>query len=165
MRIAVNCDSTVVLTLPMGFKESAAEKFIKQKLRWIVKSLNYFKRFKGRVFIKSNRREYIKYRGIALELAKAKVLEWNKFYNFSHNRVNIKNQKTRWGSCSKKGNLNFNYKIARLPEALADYLVVHELCHLKEFNHSKNFWQLVGRTLPNYKSLRQELKNFGLSLS
>lgn len=165
MRIAVYCDSSVVLTLPFGFKELAAEKFIKQKLHWIVKSLNYFRPFRNRVVIKSGRREYIKYRVAALELAKAKVFQWNKFYNFVHNRINIKNQTTRWGSCSKKGSLNFNYKIVHLPEALVDYLVVHELCHLKEFNHSRSFWHLVGQTMPDYKNLRQELKSFAIGLS
>jgi predicted metal-dependent hydrolase len=100
-----------------------------------------------------------------LIIAKAKVKQWNLYYNFSHRKISVKNQKTRWGSCSKKGNLNFNYKIVHLPENLVNYLVVHELCHLKEFNHSKNFWSLVGQTVPDYKKLRRELRSFGVSLS
>ncbi|HYV33682.1 MAG TPA: M48 family metallopeptidase [Candidatus Limnocylindria bacterium] len=165
MRIAVYCDSSVVVTLPMGYKFSLVEKFIADKFEWIVKSLEYFKPYKNRTIIKSGRRDYRQHRLPALELAKAKVEQWNKIYGFSYNRVNIKNQKTRWGSCSKKGNLNFNYKILRLPNHLADYLIVHELCHLKEFNHSKNFWQLVGQTMPNHKILRKELHSFGLNLA
>lgn len=162
MRIAVYADSRVILTLPLGFKESAAEKFVKQKFSWIVKSLAYFKRFKNRsVAIKPVRGDYLKFRSAALSLARNKVSHWNAFYGFSYNRINIKNQKTRWGSCSKKGNLNFNYKIVHLPEKLVDYLVIHELCHLKEFNHSGDFWQLVARAIPDYKSLRRQLKNFG----
>jgi len=160
LRVAVYCDSRVVLTLPVGFDFNRAEEFIKAKLGWITKALNYFKRFEGRVFIKSGKREYYKHRAQALSLAKSKVEQWNKFYNFSYNRVSIKNQKTRWGSCSKKGNLNFNYKVVHLPEDLLNYLVVHELCHLRELNHSSRFWELVAKTVPNYKILRQKLKDF-----
>jgi predicted metal-dependent hydrolase len=165
MRISVGCEAGVVVILPWGLKESAAKEFVRQKQGWILKSLNYFERFKGKVFIKSGWREYYKYKQRALDLAKAKTAQWNKIYNFGYGRVSVKNQKTRWGSCSKKGNLNFNYKIVHLPEKLVDYLTVHELCHLKEMNHSGNFWNLVGQTVPNYRQLRRELKNFGVSLS
>jgi len=82
----------------------------------------------------------------------------NKFYNFKINRVAIKNTTTRWGSCSSKGNLNFNYKIIYLKPALADYLIVHELCHLGELNHSKRFWALVSKTVPDYAKINKELK-------
>jgi hypothetical protein len=163
MRIAVYSDSSVILTLPFGFRGVGAEKFIKQKFPWIKKSLDYFHRHPKAVVVKSPRRDYLANRKAALELAKNKVEQWSKFYGFGYNRVNIKNQKTRWGSCSKKGNLNFNYKIIQLPEKLVDYLVVHELCHLKEFNHSKNFWELVARALPDYKAMRKQLRNFGIN--
>ena len=83
---------------------------------------------------------------------------FNKFYSYKWNRIFIKNQKTRWGSCSKRGNLNFNYRIALLPPEAADYIIVHELCHLKEFNHSRNFWKLVEQQIPNYKILHKALK-------
>ncbi len=160
LRIAVYCDSSVVLTLPLGLDFGRAEKFVASKLSWIASTLEKFKPFKNLPELKYPRRDYKKHRQVALELAEFKVRQWNNIYGFSYNRINIKNQKTRWGSCSKKGNLNFNYKIAHLPAHLADYLVVHELCHLKEFNHSKNFWSLVAQTHPNYKVLRNELRNF-----
>jgi predicted metal-dependent hydrolase len=67
-------------------------------------------------------------------------------------------QKSRWGSCSRKKNLNFNYKLIQLPLELADYIVVHELCHLQEFNHGQGFWNLVGETIPDYKARRDELR-------
>ena len=163
MRIAVYCDSSVVVTLPLGLDFTRAEKFVLDKIFWVVKSLERFRPYKNRPIIKSYRRDYKKYREQALSIAITKVKQWNSFYGFVYSRVNIKNQKTRWGSCSKKGNLNFNYKIAQLPNHLADYLVVHELCHLKEFNHSRNFWNLVAQTMPEYKALRKELHNFNLS--
>ncbi len=158
-------DMKVTVILPLGFSADAAGRFVDRKARWIKKSLDYFsspgrKRFQGRPVLKSPRREYLNNKEAALKLAKAKVLTWNELYNFSHSRVAIRNQKTRWGSCSKKGNLNFNYKIIRLPENLLDYLVVHELCHLKELNHSKNFWSLVAIAVPDYKSRRSQLRQF-----
>lgn len=81
---------------------------------------------------------------------------------FEYNRIFIKNQKTMWGSCSIKKNLNFNYKIIYLPNDLANYLVVHELCHLTHFNHSKNFWALVKKLIPNYKKIHNELKKINV---
>ena len=162
MRIAVYCDSSVVVTVPLGLDFTHAEKFIKAKFSWIIKSLENFKPYRNRVRIKSVRRDYSKYREQALLLARAKVAQWNNLYGFAYSRVNIKNQKTRWGSCSKKGNLNFNYKIVHLKNRLVDYLVVHELCHLKEFNHGKNFWSLVSQSMLDYKVLRKELHGFTL---
>jgi predicted metal-dependent hydrolase len=79
---------------------------------------------------------------------------------FEYGKIFIKNQRTRWGSCSSKKNLNFNYRIALLPAELQDYLVVHELCHLQEFNHGKKFWDLVGGQIPGYKELDKRLKTF-----
>jgi predicted metal-dependent hydrolase len=164
-RISVGCDCAVVVTLPWGTRETAAEKFVKEKFNWIVKSLNYFaiRGIKNRPVVKLSRHDYLQSKARALLLAKNKVEQWNNYYGFVYSRVSIKNQKTRWGSCSKKGNLNFNYKIARLPENLLDYLIVHELCHLKEMNHSRNFWNLVGQTIPDYKNLRRQLRNFGMN--
>lgn len=82
----------------------------------------------------------------------------NELYGFAYNRVAIRNQRTRWGSCSKRGNLNFNYRIASLPLHLADYVIVHELCHLGEFNHSPQFWNLVARAIPDHRERRKELR-------
>lgn len=97
------------------------------------------------------------------ERARKLILErldyFNKFYGFNWHRVAVKNTKRRWGSCSKKGNLNFCYKLVFLPSQLADYVIVHELCHLEQFNHSRAFWELVAKTIPNHKSLQNELKN------
>ncbi|NTW75727.1 MAG: M48 family metallopeptidase, partial [Candidatus Moranbacteria bacterium] len=72
--------------------------------------------------------------------------------------VSVRDQKTRWGSCSGKGNLSFNWKLLLLPEPMADYVVVHELCHLKEFNHSSRFWELVERSIPNARHIARELR-------
>ena len=94
----------------------------------------------------------------AYELINERIRELNQSGEFPVGKVSIKNQKTRWGSCSGKRNLSFNYKLLFLPENLRDYIIIHELCHLKEMNHSKNFWNLVANRVPDYKALRRQIK-------
>lgn len=80
------------------------------------------------------------------------------------NRICIKDQKSRWGSCSSKRNLNFNWRVILAPPEVADYVVVHELCHLRHMNHSQEFWSEVAGILPDYKERRQWLREHGQKL-
>ena len=82
--------------------------------------------------------------------------------NVTFGRITIRNQKTRWGSCSTKGNLNFNYQLYYLPDELLDYVVVHELSHRRHMDHSKEFWTEVEKYCPNYRKLRKNLKQYTL---
>ena len=77
-----------------------------------------------------------------------------------YGRITIRNQKTRWGSCSSKGNLNFNYRLFYLPEELLDYVVIHELAHRRYMNHSMQFWQEVAAYCPNYDRYRKKLGEY-----
>ena len=108
---------------------------------------------------KGSRKEYLKHKEAARKLVHERLEYFNKFYGFTYKKIAIRNQKTRWGSCSKQGNLNFSYRLALMPAHHADYIIVHELCHLGEFNHSKNFWALVAQQVPNYKQIKKELKS------
>jgi len=110
------------------------------------------------------RRFTIQKREQAKTLVENRLSVINKFYKFTINRIAIKNTSTRWGSCSSKGNLNFNYKIIYLRPDLADYLIVHELCHLGELNHSRRFWALVSKTIPNYAKISKELRSTHIKL-
>lgn len=76
--------------------------------------------------------------------------------------VTVKNQKTRWGSCSAKGNVNFNYQLAFLPDELLDYVVIHELAHRRHMNHSRAFWAEVEKYCPDYLERREQLKEYSL---
>lgn len=98
------------------------------------------------------------HRAAARALVHARLEHFNQYYNFPYNKVAIRNQKTRWGSCSSKGNLNFSVRILTLPPEAQDYLIIHELCHLKEFNHSARFWALVAQECPDYKRIRASMK-------
>ena len=115
--------------------------------------------------MRRNRKDFLENKERALALAKEHLSYFNQTYQFdlAGIQIKIKNQKTRWGSYSKKGTINFNYRIVRLPQHLLYCVIVHELCHLGEFNHSKNFWNLVAKTLPNYAEMRRELRKNRIS--
>lgn len=110
----------------------------------------------------SSRSQYIAHKELARKLVHQRLAHFNAMYGFEYKRVSIKDQKTMWGSCSKKGNLNFNWRLVQLPPELADYVIVHELCHLKELNHSKQFWSLVALSIPEYAQRRRSLRVYRL---
>lgn len=93
-----------------------------------------------------------------------RVAYWNAQFGFSHGRIAIRDQKSRWGSCSRQGNLNFNWRLLLAPLAVLDYIVIHELAHLKEGNHSPRFWALVAEKCPDYRSHRTWLRQHGPEL-
>ena len=158
VRLAVYCGGSVVVTMPRNLKESIVERFIEKQTEWLLAKINFFKQFQGQPIARHGRKDYLKHKDTAHLLAKEKVAYFNQFYGLKINKINVKNHKSRWGSCSRAGNLNFNYKILFLPEKQRDYVIVHELCHLKEFNHSRYFWSLVAETFPQWRAAKKELK-------
>lgn len=103
-------------------------------------------------------KHYLEHKEEARELTLARLAHFNEYYNLTWNRVAIRNQRRCWGSCTSLGNLNFSYKLLFLPPELCDYIVVHELCHLAELNHSPRFWALVAEQLPDYRVRRSALR-------
>jgi len=162
MRLAVYCDGSVVVTGPFGIEQSLIEKFITEKKQWVWDKIKFFKNIDSKVIRTFSHNDYLENKDKALDFVQKRVRFYNKIYGFSFNKIFIKNQKTRWGSCSCKQNLNLNYKILFLPEKLQDYIIVHEMCHLKEFNHSKKFWELVQKALPDYLDIKKELRRHGI---
>lgn len=161
MRLAVYPEGKLVITVPRLFDQKILNNFLIAKSDWIKKKLDYFSKrtsISPRVSKAASRKEYLKYKLPARILIEQRLNYFNQFYNLKWGRISIRNTKTRWGSCSKRGNLNFSYKLAIMPAELCDYVIVHELCHLKEFNHSPNFWNLVSQTVPDFKQRRKQLK-------
>lgn len=101
---------------------------------------------------------YLKHREYARAVITARVEYFAQQHNFTYGRIAIKNQRRCWGSCSAKQNLNFNYRLVFLPPEIIDYVVVHELCHLRHFHHRAEFWAEVEAILPNYQALLLALR-------
>jgi predicted metal-dependent hydrolase len=158
LRLSVYPGGRVVLTLPWWASARAGHKFVADKAEWILAKIKHQANHTKAWPIKIDKQEYQAYKEQALKFVSERLIHFNQAYNFKIKRISIKKPATRWGSCSRLGNLNFNYRLLWLPPALADYIIVHELCHLGELNHSPKFWRLVEQILPNYKALRRELK-------
>ena len=127
--------------------------------------MSFFVRLRRSVYHTRSRQLYLANKEAARALVYDRVRHFSAYYGPRHGiavgKIAIRNQRSRWGSCSKKGNLNFNYKLVFLTPAQQDYIIVHEICHIKEFNHGKGFWDLVGETIPDWKKLRGELRKVG----
>lgn len=156
VRLSVHGDGSIILTAPRSLPEQLARRFLVQKKRWILDKLSFFKHYGSP--LPHGKRAFLAHKEAAERLVAERLAHFNETYGFSFNRVSIRDQKSRWGSCSKRGTLSFNYRLALLPRALADYVIVHELCHLKEFNHSKKFWALVSQAIPEYAAHKRELR-------
>lgn len=124
---------------------------------WVERARERLSRFRPRPSRLEARRAYALHKAAARRLAYVKIANFAPLYGVSVSAVSIRDQKTRWGSCSRNGRLSFNYRIALLPERLAEYVIVHELCHMLAFDHSRRFWALVARAIPEHKSLRKLL--------
>lgn len=157
VRLTVSRDGSIRVTVPSWFGENVAETFVREHTRWIFAKMSFLKTFSLGPVLPRGRGHYLKHKESARIFIQGRVAHYRDSYGFTPRSINIRNQKTRWGSCSKNGDLNFNYKIFFLPQHLADYVIVHELCHLKEFNHSKEFWCVVESIIPDYMAARKEI--------
>ena len=159
--IQIKPDGQVVVRCPKRICIEEAKRFVESKADWIEKHLA--KRPPQDV-AKYTPKEIEQLREQARKLITERVRYYAPIIGVTYGQIAIRTQHTRWGSCSNKGNLNFNCLLALvLPEVL-DYVVVHELCHRKELNHSERFWKEVERILPDYKARKKWLKDNGGAL-
>jgi len=139
-------------------KDEIIENFLHQNQDWIISKalkLNEHKQKRENLNIPEAQLKYS-----AKTEIKKRVLEIAQKHNFEYNRVFIRNQKRRWGSCSSSGNLSFNWRLILLPKKLCDYVIYHELIHLRKKGHQKDFWQELGKIFPYPQSYRKMLRDF-----
>jgi predicted metal-dependent hydrolase len=158
IRIAVYPDSRVVVTRPRGMALAKVEAFVQTKQAWIESKLQDTQRLGSPDLRTSDQMHFLLNRNAARKLVKEKLEQWNQVYNFEFGFFSIKKLKTRWGSCSPNGDMSFNYKILFLSEPLQDFVIIHELCHLRVRNHGRDFWNLVGLAKPQFRELQQQLR-------
>ena len=149
----------VRVAIPYGVSFEEAEKEVYSRVKWIKKHLSRMKKVEE---------EYS--RGIDLgdmidpdladKMIVARVEELSGKFGLVYNKLTIRTQKTRWGSCSSKGNINLNIHLMRLPDNLIDLVILHELAHTVELNHSRKFWNILDKIFGNAKLLDRELKNY-----
>lgn len=160
VKLTVHADGRVVLTVPRRASVARAEEFLRSKMDWVKDRLAWWATQPHRPSKEDRRAEYLAYKERARKIAHERVAYFAAVYGVAVRKISIRNQASRWGSCSRKGNVNLNYRIALVPPELADYVIVHEICHLLEFNHSPRFWGHVAKTVPNHEHMRRALARF-----
>lgn len=161
--IQIKPDGTVVLRAPYGVPKRELNRILEEKRSWIEVHLQEIKEREAeqKALPKFSMQEIKELANKALAYIPERVKYYAPIVGVNYTRITIRNQKTRWGSCSSKGGLNFNCLLMLTPPEVIDYVVVHELCHRKEMNHSKAFWAEVEKVLPDYKSAKRWLKENG----
>jgi predicted metal-dependent hydrolase len=163
MRIEVHPGGHVVVTMPKRFASAArAARFVERHAAWIERML---RRMRTKTVIALSRSDIPRLKDEARAVVEERCAHFARLYGVRFRSIAIRAQKTRWGSCSHRGALSFNYKVAALPAHLRDYVIVHEICHLLELNHSRAFWNHVARAVPEHKAARKELRDMVFSFS
>lgn len=150
-------EGVLYLRVPKTLQEPEIRLFLQKHIRWIRNRMTYCATVLPDTFTEEEKRRLKKQAG---EILKARTAYFARLMGVSYNRIFIKEQKTVWGSCSTKGNLNFNWKLIFTGPDQLEYVVVHELAHLKQMNHSPAFWREVEAVLPDYRERRKKLKAF-----
>lgn len=165
LAIQIISGGQVKVRAPKRTSKAAIDRFLIEKQNWILKHLS--KAAEKAVpempppLSEQERRRYME---IARDIFTRKTAYYASVMGVTYGRISIREQKTRWGSCSSKGNLNFNWRLIFAPEEVLDYIVVHELAHRREMNHSPAFYRIVESVLPDYKKEQKWLREHGESL-
>lgn len=166
--IQVNPDLTITVRAPRRVSKREIDRILKEKEEWICRAVE--KQRERQELCEENVEDHLQFSDIqaladqAMKYIPERTAYFAQRMGVTYGRITIRNQKTRWGSCSSNGNLNFNCLLMLTPPEVIDYVVVHELCHRKEMNHSKAFWNEVAGILPEYKTQLQWLKINGASI-
>ncbi|MBR0132548.1 MAG: M48 family metallopeptidase [Lachnospiraceae bacterium] len=166
VQISIKPDCSIVVKAPYRVPLAEIEKFIFEKQGWIEKNITRMQQRNSMVAESTpiTTEEINALADSALKYFPPLVKTWAEKIGVKYGRITIRNQRSRWGSCSQAGNLNFNCLLMELPEEIREYVVIHELCHRLEMNHSAFFWAEVEKHCPDYKILRKRLKEEGSAL-
>ena len=166
--ITVKPGGDIIIRAPRLMSNATIMALVREKEAWIIKS--YLKQHEltaaPATAPKSPQTLALekRYRAAAKNYIPRRVEYYHQFAGGHYHKITIRDQKTRWGSCSASGTLSFNFRLMMAPPRVLDYVVVHELCHLTHMNHSKEFWNMVESILPDYKEHRKWLKENGHTL-
>ena len=167
LAVQIRADGTVIARAPLRMPKDRILCFLSEKASWI-------RMQQGKMQERENMRQQAR---IHLDAAQEKELReraksvlaqrtayFARQVGVTYGRITVRDQKTRWGSCSQTGNLNFNFRLILAPSEVLDYVVVHELCHRRQMNHSAQFWQEVAQVLPDYRERKAWLTENGWRL-
>ena len=168
LAVQIRADGTVIARAPLRMPKDRILCFLSEKASWI-------RMQQGKMQERENMRQQAR---IHLDAAQEKELReraksvlaqrtayFARQIGVTYGRITVRDQKTRWGSCSQTGNLNFNFRLILAPSEVLDYVVVHELCHRRQMNHSAQFWQEVAQVLPDYRKRKAWLTENGWRLT
>lgn len=161
--LEVRTTGEVFARVPSRLSDTKIKEFIESHKDWIIQKVSKMSEKKdGRqeIGIPSWENLNLQEHKAIKDKISERVAYYSQKMGVTYGRITIRNQKTRWGSCSSKGNLNFNYRLFYLPGELLDYVVVHELAHRRYMNHSRQFWQEVGTYFPQYEQCRQRFSDY-----
>ncbi len=166
LAIQITREAEVIIRAPQHMPETQIRRFVAEKEDWIVRNLQTMqsKQAQSAQEPPFSPADIERMAEKALQDIPERVRHFAPLVGVDYGRITIRSQRTRWGSCSGKGNLNFNCLLMQTPTKVIDYVVVHELCHRLEMNHSERFWAQVERVLPDYKVRRDWLKRNGGAL-
>ena len=163
MALQVKPDGQVVIRVPRQVSADRAMEFAGRNQEWILENRDRALQLEAQKPVYSER-EIEHFKKQLRPVLEQRLAYFSEQMGVSYGRVCIRDQKTRWGSCSARGNLNFNWRLCLAPPEILDYVVVHELAHRKEMNHSRRFWDLVEKTLPDCRERRRWLRENGRRL-
>lgn len=166
MSLEIKTDGQIIVRAPLRLSQVRIRRFVEQKQEWILKNLEKIqKREAQRETVSGlSKEERTRLQQEACRKFPERTAYFAEKIGVSYGRITLRQQKTRWGSCSANGNLNFNWLLILAPPEVLDYVVVHELCHRRQMNHSQAFWNEVSAVLPGYKEQKKWLKDNGWKL-
>lgn len=165
LSLYVRQDGSVIVRAPLRTSIEYINSFVSKKQNWIQSTQNKILAMKAdRQTIELSSKDVALYKAKAKEYLQLKCQLFSRKMGIRYGSVKINSARTRWGSCNSKGDINFSFRLIFAPEELIDYVVVHELAHIKEMNHSPNFWAIVEETMPDYRVRRKKLMDFQYQL-